>query len=221
MNIACTHMHDCFYLCTGVVKLDGVDIKSLQLKWLRSQMGLVGQDPVLFSTTIRQNIMHGKQGATERDMVSAATAANAHSFIKELPQQYDTVVGEKGAQLSGGQKQRVAIARAVLKNPAVLLLDEATSALDTESEQVVQLALDRVVHGRTTVVVAHRLSTVQHADVIAVLDQGRVAELGTHGELLRRGGAGVYFNLVNFQSTSSTCTGTGQARSRTTNGSGR
>jgi ATP-binding cassette subfamily B (MDR/TAP) protein 1 len=181
----------------GSVLLDGQDIRGLDLGWLRSHLGLVSQEPTLFATTIRENILFGKPGATEEEMVAAARSANAHSFISSLPNGYDTHVGEKGVQMSGGQKQRIAIARAILKNPAVLLLDEATSALDAESERVVQEALDRLMVGRTTVVVAHRLSTVRDADAIAVVKQGSVIELGTHSELLAKGGA--YATLVQMQ----------------------
>ena len=150
----------------GVVELDGMDVRSLNVSWLRSQIGLVSQEPVLFNATIGENIAYGKAGATQAEIEAAARAANAHDFIAGFPQGYSTTVGDKGAQLSGGQKQRVAIARALIRDPTVLLLDEATSALDTESERVVQAALDALLRdkARTTVVIAHRLSTIRDAD---------------------------------------------------------
>ena len=165
-------------------------------------MGLVGQEPVLFNDTIRANIIYGKQGeVTEEEVMAVAKAANAHEFISSLPQGYDTLVGEKGVQLSGGQKQRVAIARAIIKDPKILLLDEATSALDAESERIVQDALDRVMVSRTTIVVAHRLSTIKGADTIAVLKDGKIAEKGKH-EALMRINDGVYASLVELRSNS-------------------
>ncbi|XP_034691211.1 LOW QUALITY PROTEIN: ABC transporter B family member 11-like [Vitis riparia] len=170
---------------SGRITLDGVDIQSLQLRWLRQQMGLVSQEPVLFNDTIRANIAYGKEGhTTEAEVIAASELANAHKFISGLQQGYDTMVGERGIQLSGGQKQRVAIARAMVKSPKILLLDEATSALDAESERVVQDALDRVMVNRTTVVVAHRLSTIKGADVIAVVKNGVIVEKGKHETLI-------------------------------------
>ncbi|KAF8086658.1 hypothetical protein N665_0615s0008 [Sinapis alba] len=189
----------------GHITLDGVELKKLQLKWLRQQMGLVGQEPVLFNDTIRANIAYGKgseEAATESEIIAAAELANAHKFISSIQQGYDTVVGERGIQLSGGQKQRVAIARAIVKEPKILLLDEATSALDAESERVVQDALDRVMVNRTTVVVAHRLSTIKNADVIAVVKNGVIAEKGTHETLIKIEG-GVYASLVQLHMTAS------------------
>ncbi|KAL8101133.1 ABC transporter B family member 21-like [Apium graveolens] len=181
---------------SGYITLDGVEIQKLQLKWLRQQMGLVSQEPALFNDTIRANIAYGKEGgATEAEIIAAAEKANAHKFISGLAQGYDTVVGERGTQLSGGQKQRVAIARAIVKSPKILLLDEATSALDAESERVVQDALDRVMVNRTTVVVAHRLSTIKGADVIAVVKNGVIAEKGKHETLINITD-GVYASLV-------------------------
>ncbi|XP_018437487.1 ABC transporter B family member 5 [Raphanus sativus] len=182
---------------SGHITLDGVELKKLQLKWLRQQMGLVGQEPVLFNDTIRANIAYGKGGeeATEAEIVAASELSNAHKFISSIQRGYDTVVGERGIQLSGGQKQRVAIARAIVKEPKILLLDEATSALDAESERVVQDALDRVMVNRTTIVVAHRLSTIKNADVIAVVKNGVIAEKGTHETLMKIEG-GVYASLV-------------------------
>ncbi|KAL9285379.1 putative ABC-type xenobiotic transporter [Arabidopsis thaliana] len=189
---------------SGHITLDGVELKKLQLKWVRQQMGLVGQEPVLFNDTIRSNIAYGKGGeeATEAEIIAAAELANAHGFISSIQQGYDTVVGERGIQLSGGQKQRVAIARAIVKEPKILLLDEATSALDAESERVVQDALDRVMVNRTTVVVAHRLSTIKNADVIAVVKNGVIVEKGTHETLINIEG-GVYASLVQLHISAS------------------
>ncbi|KAE8819711.1 ABC transporter B family member 4 [Hordeum vulgare] len=188
---------------SGTISLDGVEIKSLNINWLRDQTGLVSQEPVLFNDTIRANIAYGKDGElTEEELIAAAKASNAHEFISSLPQGYDTTVGERGIQLSGGQKQRVAIARAILKDPKILLLDEATSALDAESERIVQDALDHVMVGRTTVVVAHRLSTIKGADIIAVLKEGTIVEKGRH-EVLMNIKDGVYASLVELRSASS------------------
>ncbi|MBA0709380.1 hypothetical protein Golax_024416 [Gossypium laxum] len=189
---------------SGRISLDGVDIQKLQLKWLRQQMGLVSQEPVLFNDTIRANIAYGKGGnATEAEILAASELANAHKFISSLQQGYDTVVGERGVQMSGGQKQRIAIARAIVKSPQILLLDEATSALDAESERVVQAALDRVVVNRTTVVVAHRLSTIKNADVIAVVKNGVVVEKGKHDSLINIKD-GFYASLVALHMSAST-----------------
>ncbi|KAL6634179.1 hypothetical protein ACP70R_026850 [Stipagrostis hirtigluma subsp. patula] len=182
----------------GEVTLDGVDIRLLRLKWLRAQIGLVSQEPVLFATTIRENILFGKEDATAEEVIAAAKAANAHGFISQLPQGYDTQVGERGIQMSGGQQQRIAIARAIIKSPKIILLDEATSALDSESERVVQGALDMASMGRTAIVVAHRLSTIRNADMIAVMQCGEVKELGTHDELIVNEN-GLYTSLVRLQ----------------------
>ncbi|XLU59978.1 hypothetical protein S245_019187 [Arachis hypogaea] len=183
---------------------DGIEIQKLQLKWLRQQIGLVGQEPVLFNDTIRANIAYGKGGnATEAEIIQVAELANAHGFISALQQGYDTVVGERGIQLSGGQKQRVAIARAIIKSPKILLLDEATSALDAESERVVQDALDKVIVNRSTVVVAHRLSTVKNADVIAVVKDGVIVEKGRHETLISMED-GFYASLVQLHYSAST-----------------
>ncbi|ESW34768.1 hypothetical protein PHAVU_001G179300 [Phaseolus vulgaris] len=184
---------------SGQVLLDGHDIKTLKLRWLRQQIGLVSQEPALFATTIRENILLGRPDANQVEIEEAARVANAHSFIIKLPEGYETQVGERGLQLSGGQKQRIAIARAMLKNPAILLLDEATSALDSESEKLVQEALDRFMIGRTTLVIAHRLSTIRKADLVAVLQQGSVSEIGTHDELFSKGDNGVYAKLIKMQ----------------------
>lgn len=188
---------------SGRVLLDGVEIQKFKLNWLRQQMGLVSQEPILFNETIRSNIAYGKKGeATEDEIIAATKAANAHTFISALPQGYDTNVGERGVQLSGGQKQRIAIARAILKDPKILLLDEATSALDAESERVVQDALDRVMVNRTTVVVAHRLSTIKGADIIAVVKNGVIAEKGKH-DVLMKITDGAYASLVALHMSSS------------------
>ncbi|XP_056385038.1 ATP-dependent translocase ABCB1-like [Hyla sarda] len=185
----------------GTVLADGNDTKKLNLKWLRSQMGIVSQEPMLFDCSIEENIQYGvlDRQVTEEEIIEAAKAANIHTFIENLPDKYKTRVGDKGAQLSGGQKQRIAIARALIRKPKVLLLDEATSALDTESEKIVQKALDDARQGRTCVVIAHRLTTVQNADIIAVIQNGQVIEQGTHPQLLAKQGA--YYALVNSQVT--------------------
>ncbi|PON42312.1 ABC transporter [Parasponia andersonii] len=188
----------------GDILLDGNRLRTLQLKWLRSQMGLVNQEPVLFATSIKENILFGKEEALMEDVIEAAKAANAHDFIIKLPKEYDTQVGQFGVQLSGGQKQRIAIARALIRNPRILLLDEATSALDAQSERVVQEALDKASLGRTTIVIAHRLSTIRKADVIVVLQSGRVVELGSHDELIQKenGRGGAYSKMVELQQSS-------------------
>lgn len=186
----------------GVVKIDGRDIRSYHLRLLRKHVALVSQEPTLFAGTIKENITYGASDkVTEMEITEAAKAANAHDFIAALKDGYGTWCGDRGVQLSGGQKQRIAIARAILKNPAILLLDEATSALDTQSEKVVQDALERVMVGRTSVVVAHRLSTIQNCDMIAVLDKGKVVEKGTHSSLLAKGPQGAYYSLVSLQRT--------------------
>jgi ATP-binding cassette, subfamily B, bacterial MsbA len=181
----------------GRITIDGYDLRDVKLHTLREQIGIVPQETLLFSGTIRENIHYGKLDATEQQIVEAATAANAHQFIAELPHGYDTVVGERGVKLSGGQRQRVAIARALLKDPRILILDEATSALDSESEALVQEALERLMVGRTTFVIAHRLSTVQIADRIAVMDRGRIVELGSHADLIAENG--LYARLYAMQ----------------------
>ncbi|KAL9318790.1 hypothetical protein ACSQ67_015307 [Phaseolus vulgaris] len=189
---------------SGQITLDGVEIRELQLKWFRQQMGIVSQEPVLFNETIRANIAYGKEGnATEAEVIAATELANAHTYISALQQGYDTLVGERGTQLSGGQKQRVAIARAIIRSPKILLLDEATSALDAESERVVQDALEKVMVNRTTVVVAHRLSTIKNADVIAVVKNGVIVEKGKHEELINVCG-GFYASLVQLHTSAST-----------------
>ncbi|XP_040989621.1 ABC transporter B family member 2-like [Juglans microcarpa x Juglans regia] len=182
----------------GRVMIDGKDIKKLKIKSLRRHIGLVQQEPALFATSIYENILYGKEGASEAEVIEATKLANAHTFVSSLPEGYSTKVGERGVQLSGGQRQRVAIARAILKNPEILLLDEATSALDVESERVVQQALDRLMKNRTTVVVAHRLSTIKNADQISVLHDGKIIEQGTHSSLIENKN-GAYYKLINIQ----------------------
>ena len=184
---------------SGRVTLDGNNITSLNIGWIRDQIGFVGQEPVLFSRTIAENIRMGKPNATMDEIIHASKLANAHTFINLLPHKYDTYVGDRGAQLSGGQKQRIAIARGIIKNPKILLLDEATSALDTHSERVVQNALDKASEGRTTIVIAHRLSTIRNADLILVLRNGVVVEAGNHDALMKMGQSGVYYKLAETQ----------------------
>jgi ATP-binding cassette subfamily B (MDR/TAP) protein 1 len=184
----------------GEVLIDGINIKSLRLNWIRGKIGLVSQEPLLFMTSIKDNITYGKEDATIEEIRRAAELANAANFIDKLPDGYDTMVGQRGAQLSGGQKQRIAIARAILKNPKILLLDEATSALDVESERIVQEALNRIMVDRTTLVVAHRLTTVRNADCISVVQQGKIVEQGPHDELVMNPN-GVYSQLIRLQET--------------------
>ncbi|XP_057857951.2 ABC transporter B family member 19-like [Cryptomeria japonica] len=183
----------------GQILVDGLDIKGLKTLWLRQQIGLVSQEPVLFSTSIKENILYGKEDANEEEVMAAAKASNAHDFITNFPERYETKVGEKGLQLSGGQKQRIALARAIVKSPKILLLDEATSALDSVSERLVQLALDELMIGRTTVVIAHRLSTIKNIDTIAVIKDGCIVEMGSHDQLMAKQDGGAYFSLVNLQ----------------------
>ncbi|TKB95346.1 MAG: ABC transporter ATP-binding protein [Nitrospira sp.] len=183
----------------GRILIDGIDIQSYTIRSLRSQIGMVSQDVVLFDDSIRNNIAFGREDATDEDIMQAARAAYAHDFVERLPQGYHTIVGEKGVKLSGGERQRLAIARAILRDPPLLILDEATSALDTESERVVQLALANLMKNRTTVVIAHRLSTIQQADRIMVLARGSIVEVGTHDELLRRGGQYQRLHAMQFQ----------------------
>lgn len=188
-----------FYCCTqGKIFLDGIDINTMPLSELRSRIGVVAQDTLLFNDSVAANIAFGKPGATDDEIVAAAKAAQAHEFIMNLPDGYQTNLGEGGGLLSGGQRQRISIARALLRNPDLLILDEATSALDTESERRLQQTLDQVLEGRTAIVIAHRLSTVKNADRIVVLDSGRVVESGTHAELMALGGR--YSELVALQS---------------------
>ncbi len=181
----------------GGIKIGGVDLREVSTRDLRHQIAVVAQENILFNDSIRRNIELGRLGAREQEIITAARRAHAYEFIMQKPQGFDTIIGEKGVSLSGGQRQRLAIARAVLKNAPILVLDEATSALDTESERAVQAALDEIMVGRTTVCIAHRLSTVRHADVIVVLDEGRIVEQGRHEELVKLGG--VYQKLYELQ----------------------
>jgi ATP-binding cassette subfamily B protein len=182
---------------SGSILLDGSETRQLALDALRQRVGIVPQDAVIFSSSAIENIRYGKPGATDAEVKAAAHAAFAHEFIEALPEGYDTFLGERGVRLSGGQRQRIAIARAMLKNPPLLLLDEATSALDAESERMVQAALESAMRDRTTLVIAHRLATVQKADLIVVLDHGELVEQGTHAELVAKGG--VYAGLAALQ----------------------
>ncbi|MGE5151508.1 MAG: ABC transporter ATP-binding protein, partial [Rhodospirillaceae bacterium] len=181
----------------GALRLDGVDIRDLRLAELRGALAIVPQEPVLFTGSVADNIRYGRPDASDEEVRAAARAASALDFIEALPQGFDSHLGTRGVRLSGGQRQRIAVARALLCDPAVLLLDEATSALDAESERAVQQALDRLVHKTTTLVIAHRLATVQKADRIVVLEAGQVVDVGTHAELVRRGG--LYARLAELQ----------------------
>ena len=172
----------------GRILIDGIDVRSLTLAELRRAIAIVPQDPALFSGTIRENIAYARPGASSEDVEAAARAAHAHEFVERLPGRYETMVGERGIKLSGGQRQRIAIARAILKDPVILILDEATSSLDTESERLIEDALSRLLVGRTTLIIAHRLSTVRRADRLVVLDRGKIVEEGSHGELMELGG---------------------------------
>lgn len=183
--------------CGGYIAIDGHDIKKVTLQSLREQIGIVPQETILFNGSVYENILYGNLEATEEQVTAAAKAANAHLFIENMPEGYDTQIGERGSKLSGGQRQRIAIARAILKNPRILILDEATSALDTESEKLVQEALDKLMVGRTSFVIAHRLSTVQRADLILVMEKGRIVERGTHSALIAA--AGLYSKLYHVQ----------------------
>ena len=178
----------------GRILIDGVDIRDASIHDLRALMGNVNQDPILFNDTIFNNIAFGVEGATEEEVIAAAKIANAHEFIMEKEEGYQTNIGDRGSKLSGGQRQRISIARAILKNPPILILDEATASLDTESERTVQEALERLMSNRTTIAIAHRLSTIRGADEIIVMDEGRIVERGRHEELLALGG---YYKKLN------------------------
>jgi ATP-binding cassette subfamily B protein len=183
---------------SGTIKIDGKDYRDLDLQDLRHQIGIVLQEPFLFNGTIADNIAYGKPGATLDDVMEAAKAANAHNFILSKPDGYDTMVGERGAKMSGGERQRVSIARAILHDPRILILDEATSSVDVETEKQIQDAIQKLISGRTTFAIAHRLSTLRNADRLVVLDRGEIAEIGTHQELMDKKGA--FFKLVETQS---------------------
>lgn len=187
-----------FYDVTkGEILIDGFDIRDLKIKSLRKNIGMVLQDNILFTGSVRENILYGRPNASEEEIVEAAQMANAHGFIEDLPDGYDTEIGERGTKLSGGQKQRIAITRAFLRDPRILILDEATSALDSESERLIQGALNRLMVGRTTLIIAHRLSTIMHADKIVAMQHGRIVEVGTHAELLAN--RGLYYHLYKAQ----------------------
>lgn len=173
---------------SGSITIDGQNVNTLDYLWLRKHVGYVGQEPVLFATSIRENLKFGKEDATEEEMIQALKQANAWEFVKDLEKQLDTYVGNAGSQISGGQKQRICIARAILKNPQILLLDEATSALDRKNEAMIQKTLDEISKGRTTIVIAHRLTTVKNSDRIIVLDQGQLVEEGTYDQLINARG---------------------------------
>lgn len=192
------HLIPHFYdIQSGQILIDGMDIKEITLNSLRRNIGIVQQDIYLFNASVRDNILYGRLDATEEEVIEAAKKANIHDYIMEMEHGYDTVIGERGVRLSGGQKQRLCIARVFLKNPPILILDEATSALDNTTEILIQQALDELCRGRTTLVVAHRLSTIKNADEIAVISHGSIIENGTHDELLKLGG--VYSDLYNLQ----------------------
>ncbi len=184
---------------SGAVLVDGHDIRDVSAESLRKQIGIVLQESVLFSGTLEDNIKYGRQDATREQILDASTAANAHEFIAKLPDGYTSVVGERGTKLSGGQRQRLAIARAILKDPRILIFDEATSALDTQSERLIQQAMERLMKNRTSFIIAHRLSTIQNADIILVMDQGHLAEMGTHAELLAKGGLYSRLHALQFK----------------------
>ena len=182
---------------SGSLLIDGKEIKRLTIKSIRDKMGIVTQETILFNDTIRNNIAYGMKDIPKEKVIEAAKAANAHVFIDRLDTGYNTIIGDRGVKLSGGERQRLSIARALLKNPPILILDEATSSLDTESEILVQQAIERLMHGRTSVVIAHRLSTVRNADMIVVLNKGMIAETGTHDELIKN--ENIYRKLYNLQ----------------------
>jgi ATP-binding cassette subfamily B protein/subfamily B ATP-binding cassette protein MsbA len=182
---------------TGQILLNGTDLRKLRLRSYRQLLGVVQQEVFLFDGTIKENIAYGRRHATDAEIIDAAKRANAHEFIAPLPEGYDSIIGERGVKLSGGQRQRLAIARAILADPQILILDEATSNLDTESEQLIQASLTELLRGRTSFVIAHRLSTITHADMIVVMERGRIVEQGTHADLMRA--RGVYYAMVTRQ----------------------
>jgi len=194
----------------GTLKIDGEDIRSIKLGDLRSQIGMVAQESFLFNGSIAENITYGKREASFEEIIRAAKAANAHEFIVARPDGYDTRVGERGDKLSGGEKQRIAIARAILHGPKILILDEATSSVDTPTEKKLQEAIKRLVAGRTTFAIAHRLSTLRSADRLVVLDEGKVAEVGTHEELMER--EGIFYDLVKTQQETTSMMAVGGGR---------
>ena len=205
-----------FYDVTrGTLRVDGEDIRNIRIEDLRSQIGMVHQEPFLFNGTIAENICYGKPGAAFDEIMRAAMAAEAHEFIVAKPDGYDTVVGERGNKLSGGEKQRIAISRAILHNPKILILDEATSSLDTSTETKIQAAIARLVKGRTTIAIAHRLSTLRNADRLVVLDEGKIAEVGAHEELMEQ--KGIFYNLVQTQQATSAAIAVGGERDDSAN----
>jgi ATP-binding cassette subfamily B protein len=191
----------------GRMLIDGIDYREIALQDMREQIGIVLQEPFLFNGTIAENIAYGKPGAAFEEIVTAAKAANAHNFVLAKPDGYDTMVGEKGAKLSGGERQRVSIARAILHNPRILILDEATSSVDVETEKQIQEAIGRLIQGRTTFAIAHRLSTLRNASRLIVLEKGQIAEIGTHEELMEK--QGVFYKLVETQSAINEIIGVG------------
>ena len=178
----------CIRASEGAVRVDGHDVRSLKAEWLKSNMGIVPQESILFGTSLRENIGYGRPGATEEEIIEAAKAANAHDFILGLPEGYETLAGERGAKLSGGQKQRIAIARTLLKNPSILILDHSTSTVDTETEAEIRDALQNLMIGRTTFVIAHRIQSIMDADLILVMDKGRICQMGKHEDLMQQDG---------------------------------
>lgn len=185
-----------YELQEGFITIDNIDLKDIDKKWLRSELiGFISQEPILFCTTIKENIRYGKIDATDEEIIAAAKIANAHQFISNFPDGYNTIVGQQGTALSGGQRQRIAIARAIIKDPKILILDEATSALDSESELLIQEALNKIMKNRTVLVIAHRLSTIRNCDQIIVLENGQILETGNHEQLLKN--KGKYYRLVN------------------------
>jgi subfamily B ATP-binding cassette protein MsbA len=182
---------------SGEIRIDGIDLKRIDLRSLRNLMGIVTQETILFNDTVWNNIAYGHDHASQEEVEASARAANAHQFIMDMPQKYLTIIGDRGVKISGGERQRLAIARALFKNPPILIFDEATSSLDTESEALVQEAIDRLMRGRTVFVVAHRLSTIQNADKIVVLDDGKIVQMGKHDNLIRQ--EGLYKRLYEMQ----------------------